>query len=1443
MLRKHAPPPIPASQHARPQGSVHDRGKSSSIPQDGFIHIALPLLEAPSILASMAAKFVFWAVQTKFIEKSRFFFKIMMLSVFGVPPGTQTNLCALVSGYHSRSAAPEGCHGKCAAGVAVTLKVGTWARGAEVQMQYGSACPVDAVREAIGAVRIEGRASGGEVGSFSLKLQGPPQPEVTAWVSLRCSRPEQKLPIISCPRFTPPPPPPPPSPPVPPPSPAQPGSCWLGSSVDVEELASTSSASRPAMRVVVVLESWRAGAFVHVNFEKRPCSATAVRGVQHATLLSSRKGALLFQLSEQPTITRNKHHDHEQDSAPSADAPLLSFAFDMDTCADSTATAAVRPLVTCPELVPSPPAPPGTPPPPPPPSPPSPTPPPPSPPPPGPPKPPPSPSPLPAIPPAPPPPPLPSPEPSLPPPPPPRPPPTPPPPPPPPDPCDLGLTYSVTNRFESGTTFSAQVDVVHWDPGTQIVLDFGPSQPMGEPLSTWGATYVPAASDIHALAFRLGSEARPYFGFLATVTPSCDNCGPSWLTCEHFRPRPPPPPRPPPRPPPPPPPPPPAPPPPQPPPPPRPPSPFPPPPSPRPPPPPLTPPPSPPTPPPSPPLPPAPPLPPLSALQDVRVTTATCDGLIVGWRSPAEPLSSRSGYAVVAVRLPPVVSAALSVDQLPPWPPVLSLSAHLTTLKALDLAVPLQGLPLRRAALLLSDPAATTADLTGFRSSSTYAIWVSPMLGSSLPGTAFEHGLWSAPIVAQTKPPRHKPKPTDPPAFVNELASASAGGCSTLKLRMPLLGDGCDSPTSLVLEWRSPKAGWKLLMSVSEEYLSSAEVGEDGDADVNDDTNGDADGSPRGSAVVEVTVPPFTPCEFRTRGVNQAGTSEPSLASGALIAGFGPLSALMAPPVVRPVSSASFALTLGTTDAPATCTAALEFEVSFRRRQEMGWHVLKSRWPTTSLIVEPLRCPDGCSFKARPRLNGVDALSPLNEAVVPSDLMHTPHLPPLNSAGDDSAGDFDDRGGVVRLEVGIAAEAWSDSGFSERQLVLDLARLMMVASERIEILEIRQTQGEAARRTPAAWEDTSSDNDGSRCRDTPGFDNGSGKGCSDYAEVWCSDGAFLVGAEWTGGANFGFPERSCCACGKPDSEPLGASGSLLLAADATGQRGGNDGESDGGRIDREGARRIIFEVRGAAGDLPSANAEGVLMVAAERLDVVLNGNAGASVPVGSHLIIAASQTDGDVAAAGTGHAAGGTPAPHDTYLLQGTVLIFSSDADEPRPLHRRPSPPPLPPPSTPPRGAMTLLAIALRLPEHLFTLSKLSALDVVNGGLTAPTLFAGMVGSSLLCVCCLCCACRLARARLHVVVYDGEDDGDDGLHDERPYLRPVRRRCTMTQRGCGDGGRYLPAPSCPDIDDEFFDTEEGQDGVSGSEIDDIGAVGARGARHRWDAGRQERQME
>lgn len=40
------------------------------------------------------------------------------------------------------------------------------------------------------------------------------------------------------------------------------------------------------------------------------------------------------------------------------------------------------------------------------------------------------------------------------------------------------------------------------------------------------------------------------------------------------------------------------------------------------------------------------------------------------------------------------------------------------------------------------------------------------------------------------------------------------------------------------------------------------------------------------------------------------------------------------------------------------------------------------------------------------------------------------------------------------------------------------------------------------------------------CRDEAGWDNYSGKGCADYDAEWCTDGAFHVGAEWTGGEQF-----------------------------------------------------------------------------------------------------------------------------------------------------------------------------------------------------------------------------------------------------------------------------------------------------------------------------------
>jgi len=53
------------------------------------------------------------------------------------------------------------------------------------------------------------------------------------------------------------------------------------------------------------------------------------------------------------------------------------------------------------------------------------------------------------------------------------------------------------------------------------------------------------------------------------------------------------------------------------------------------------------------------------------------------------------------------------------------------------------------------------------------------------------------------------------------------------------------------------------------------------------------------------------------------------------------------------------------------------------------------------------------------------------------------------------------------------------------------------------------------------------------CKDTPEFDNGTGRGCDTYIdEGWCSDGKVIE--SWTAGSQYKHPELHCCACGKTE---------------------------------------------------------------------------------------------------------------------------------------------------------------------------------------------------------------------------------------------------------------------------------------------------------------------
>jgi hypothetical protein len=66
------------------------------------------------------------------------------------------------------------------------------------------------------------------------------------------------------------------------------------------------------------------------------------------------------------------------------------------------------------------------------------------------------------------------------------------------------------------------------------------------------------------------------------------------------------------------------------------------------------------------------------------------------------------------------------------------------------------------------------------------------------------------------------------------------------------------------------------------------------------------------------------------------------------------------------------------------------------------------------------------------------------------------------------------------------------------------------------------------------------------CEDVAGWTNPFGKTCADYATPlpaaprgdssreaggWCEAGALKREAAWAGGVAFGWPEKSCCACG------------------------------------------------------------------------------------------------------------------------------------------------------------------------------------------------------------------------------------------------------------------------------------------------------------------------
>jgi len=100
---------------------------------------------------------------------------------------------------------------------------------------------------------------------------------------------------------------------------------------------------------------------------------------------------------------------------------------------------------------------------------------------------------------------------------------------------------------------------------------------------------------------------------------------------------------------------------------------------------------------------------------------------------------------------------------------------------------------------------------------------------------------------------------------------------------------------------------------------------------------------------------------FRVVLSNRAGVGPAGFASEAVFGGL-PM-AVLVPPVVRPTSSASFAVLLPAS--AASCLESLAWTV-LARLQPHGWQVLGTGLQGSTFAVEQLRCPKlGCEFKLR----------------------------------------------------------------------------------------------------------------------------------------------------------------------------------------------------------------------------------------------------------------------------------------------------------------------------------------------------------------------------------------------------------------------------------------------------------------------------------------------
>jgi hypothetical protein len=200
--------------------------------------------------------------------------------------------------------------------------------------------------------------------------------------------------------------------------------------------------------------------------------------------------------------------------------------------------------------------------------------------------------------------------------------------------------------------------------------------------------------------------------------------------------------------------------------------------------------------------------------------------------------------------------------------------------------------------------------------------------------------------------------------------------------------------------------------------------------------------------------------QVRLRAFNGAGNSPPSAPSLPLVCGASQ-AFFYTPPTVRPLSSASFALSwaadTGNPGAPASssCVDGVRWDVLYRRTTSNGgpsdagksggegggvtreksdhgaeegeWHLLAGSRSMHALRVEPFRC-NGCTFKVRAHLQHAGDVPPLEST--PSHPVSSRRLPRASA-------------GASRFELSVR----SGEGWSELRFGAQLAAVMRLFEE------------------------------------------------------------------------------------------------------------------------------------------------------------------------------------------------------------------------------------------------------------------------------------------------------------------------------------------------------------------------------------------------------------